>query len=169
MKQKVTRNPSDGREVIIETSPGAVMIDAREPIDTVSYAGMTTDQIVRALASQYAVALKFFNGQRGADPVLARQNAVNVWQSLLPEMIDVYQTRAFIACVAWGHKMKLLTPQDAKIMIFMAQTQLTLLKMTGQDVKPVEVPKELGGELFTAEEIRNAQPWQDPEKGGKKK
>lgn len=92
------------------------------------YSALTIKQTVELLMNVYSRALKEFQGTRGISDTVAYQNAAQCWKAELPELIDRKSVLAYIACIAWGQRYGAITPTDAKLMMFMAQTQLTALK-----------------------------------------
>jgi len=93
------------------------------------YSGLTIKQTVELLMNIYSKSLKEFQSIRGVPEHTALENAARCWRAELPELIDRKSVLAYVACIAWGQRMGAISGSDAKLMMFMAQTQLTALKV----------------------------------------
>lgn len=108
-------------------SPLAFTPLPEQPLAAQDYSGMSIPEVVAHTMNVYAQALKALVDLK-MDHAVAKENAARLWRAELPELTDRRSVVAYIACVAWGQKMRLLEPAEIKVMIFMAQTQLTVLK-----------------------------------------
>jgi hypothetical protein len=95
----------------------------------VDYSALEIGQVVDACMETYGNTLKTLL-DLNMDPSLARENAGRMWRIDLPELTSKHEVLAYIACVAWGQRMRILDAAEVKSMIFMAQTQLSVLKQT---------------------------------------
>jgi len=128
MKRDTRRDASgEEHEVSAETRKAARAILRSEP-EAMHYANMGTTAIVASCAKTYGdeVARLTLMGEFELSEI--RRKAADLWRAVLPDLVDHRTTLAYIACIAWGTKMQLLTPQETKAMMFMAQTQLTVLR-----------------------------------------
>jgi hypothetical protein len=94
-----------------------------------NYSKLEIGQVVDACMETYGDTLKRLLDLE-MDPALARENAGRMWRIDLPELTSKHEVLAYIACVAWGQRMRILDAAEVKSMIFMAQTQLSVLKQT---------------------------------------
>ena len=120
--------------------------DRSRKLEHPNYDEMPISEIVDACMDTYASTLKTL-GDCEMDAVLAKENAGRMWRIDLPELTSKHNVIAFIACVAWGQRMRILDAAEVKTMIFMAQTQLSVLKQT--------VP---AGKLKTVEGVADTEP-----------
>jgi hypothetical protein len=99
-------------------------------------------ETVEELMNVYAIALDEFQREEGMTQKQARENAAKVWKAELPELSDLESCLTYIALVAWGLRLNTLTAQEAKMMMFTAQTQLTALSRLPYErkVNPLEIP-----------------------------
>lgn len=128
------------------------------------FIGMSTAEIVACCAKTYGdeVARLTLHGELDTTEVKAKASAL--WSAALPDPIDNPSTVAYIACVAWGARMRLLTPQETKAMMFLAQTQLSVLRLSEpKPAKPQPNPEPDGqGRMFDAKAMRLPQKGMEP-------
>jgi hypothetical protein len=65
----------------------------------------------------------------GYNHAAAEQQADQMWREALPDLVDKHTVLIYLAAVAWGMRSRILNGNEAKLMIFLAQTQLTVFKM----------------------------------------
>ena len=58
----------------------------------------------------------------------ARHHADDTWRAALPEITNKHNALIYIAAIAWGMRNRIIDTNEAKTMIFLVQTQLTVLK-----------------------------------------
>jgi len=92
------------------------------------YTGWKIPQIITGLMNTYAQELESNRLNRNLTTDMIRENAANCFRAAMPELSDRASVLAYIACVAWALRMRVIEPSEAKTMMFMAQTQLTALK-----------------------------------------
>ena len=106
------------------------------------YSQMRIIETVEELMNVYAIALDEFQKEPSMDQQQARANAAKIWKAELPELTDLESCLTYIALIAWGQRLSTLTAQEAKMMMFTAQTQLTALSRLPYErkVDPLETP-----------------------------
>lgn len=62
----------------------------------------------------------------------AQQVGREAFRNCLPILNSIKAAQGFIACVAQGLARAWLSPEDARVMMYTAQTAITLLKKAGQ-------------------------------------
>jgi hypothetical protein len=104
------------------------------------YSQMRIIETVEELMNVYADALAEFEANPEMDNEQRRSNAAKVWKAELPELTDLESCLTYIALIAWGQRLNTLTAQEAKVMMFTAQTQLTALSRLPyeRNVTPVQ-------------------------------
>jgi hypothetical protein len=117
----------------------------------VDYSGVPVAGVIQRTAKIYADALADYLRTLDYDRAEASRRAAALWRGVLPELVDRQSTVAYVACVSWGLRMNLLTPTEAKTMMFIAQNQLTVLKMLGTE--PPKLPIE-SAPLFAAGQVQ---------------
>ena len=117
------------------TAPATPTLTIQEfPLSAVSsirlpnYSKMTIKEVVESMMQGYAEDLLKYKAMPHMPDNFARQNANSAWLSQLPDLEDKQSVLQFIACVAWGARMHIMDGTEAKMLMFMAQTQLTALK-----------------------------------------
>jgi hypothetical protein len=117
------------------TAPATPTLTIQEfPLSAVSsirlpnYSKMTIKEVVESMMQGYAEDLLKYKAMPHMPDNFARQNANSAWLSQLPDLEDKQSVLQFIACVAWGARMRIMDGAEAKMLMFMAQTQLTALK-----------------------------------------
>jgi|GEM_PF-4278362 len=112
--------------------------EARAALDTIAtdtppsapdIRGLMPEDAIRALEAYYVAALRFGGAVFPASLDKAREYAAECWSGALPNLVDRLSVVQFLACVASGAKLKIITGQEAKMYVFLAQTQLTVLKL----------------------------------------
>lgn len=93
------------------------MIDEGDVIETTAKAN-------KALVDAIVAARKRPN----FDLKTAVEEAKEAWMAELPLLTDRTSAALYISCIAVGLKMRVLNPQEAKAMMFIAQTHLTAIK-----------------------------------------
>jgi hypothetical protein len=114
------------------------------------YDNLGPGQIVAACADTYAKEFARLIRDSELEGPDVRKRAGDLWRAVLPDILDRRTTTAYIACIAWGSKMQILSPVEAKTMMFMAQTQLTVLKAMSDNPERSTAPPE--GGLFAEAE-----------------
>jgi hypothetical protein len=71
----------------------------------VDYSALEIGQVVDACMETYGNTLKTLL-DLNMDPSLARENAGRMWRIDLPELTSKHEVLAYIACVAWGQRMR---------------------------------------------------------------
>ena len=154
---KKFRNPSDGEEYtayVDTTAPPVTADDDRErmlahlrvnPCGPLDYANLGPTQIVALCGNLYQECFVSMMSSPYMEGPEAKRRAGDEWRAILPDITDRRTTLAYIACVAWGAKMGILTTLEVKTMMYLAQTQLSVLKTSGQLDPPPPNPT---GNLF---------------------
>ena len=137
------------------TAPATPTLTIQEfPLSAVSsirlpnYSKMTIKEVVESMMQGYAEDLLKYKAMPHMPDNFARQNANSAWLSQLPDLEDKQSVLQFIACVAWGARMHIMDGTEAKMLMFMAQTQLTALKSAAPPAPAPGAPK-LGGDSIT--------------------
>jgi hypothetical protein len=127
------------------------------------YDSMSPEAIVAQCADQFAKELADLLAKNpDLEAEEARLIAATHWRAALPDITSLRTTLAYIACVAWGAKHGILSGAEVKLMMFTAQTQLTVLRTVREQAGTV--PALAGtsagpgsGELFPSEQLRAPQ------------
>jgi hypothetical protein len=147
---RTTRRDSSGEERPVDgpQSKVSARLLLRSAPRAMSYDNLGTAEVVASCAKTYGDEVARLTLLQDFDAGEIKRKASDLWRAVLPDLVDHRTTLAYIACIAWGTKMQLLTPQDTKAMMFMAQTQLSVLRgMADAMPKPKPIPS---GELFPA-------------------
>jgi hypothetical protein len=102
------------------------IISPNVPLDTFNL--VTVSEAVQLLA-QHRNHEQLRMNAMGLPAAAAAEHADNFWRQSLPDLADKHSVLIYLACVAWGMRCRILRPDEAKLMIFLAQTQLTVFKM----------------------------------------
>jgi len=89
------------------------------------------DTINTTLANAQAAALAVITAHANDadyDQKRILEMAKKAWLMELPALVDRAAVKTFIACAARGLQSRILTPSEAKAMIFIAQTLLSALR-----------------------------------------
>ena len=127
MKQSRT-DPTQPSTPTVQHSIQEFTDPALVPFESLDYSRLQIGEIICLLTNIYAKELYRLKHLPGMPEDLARQNAGSALLTMLPELVDKHHVLAYIACVAWGQRMRILQSGEAKAMIFLAQTQLSVLK-----------------------------------------
>lgn len=122
--------PTPERTALYERHPLLSQTSDSQPLVCIDYSRMQIREIVESCMNLYRATLLELTDKLRLDPLTAKKSAANAWKADLPELADKHSVLAYIACVAWGQRMGLLEPTEVKTMIFMAQTQLSVLKQS---------------------------------------
>ena len=117
-------------------------------VELQTFALLTVGEAITHLAQQRNEELLRV-GAMGIPPGAAIDHANAAWRESLPELVDKHSVLIYLAAVAWGMRNRLLKPDEAKLMIFLAQTQLTVFKM--------DIPGPLQAGALRAPEVPTAQ------------
>lgn len=147
---RTTRKDAGGNDQPITTTEarGSARLLLRSAPVAMSYDNLGTAEVVASCAKTYGDEVARLTLMQEFDAGEIKRKASDLWRAVLPDLVDHRTTLAYIACIAWGTKMQLLQPQETKAMMFMAQTQLTVLRMI-QDTEPKPRPA-APGDLFAA-------------------
>ena len=91
--------------------------------------GKLPDTVVKLLSEYYLKSIRYGMSVHVGDASGAESYAANCWRQALPELSTHRDVLTFIACIAWGARNRIIAPQDAKMLMYVAQTQLTVLKL----------------------------------------
>ncbi|MGB7547380.1 MAG: hypothetical protein WBM14_06510 [Terracidiphilus sp.] len=141
--------PKTGLAALQTQHPLIAAWDRGKRLEAPDYSEMGVREVLDHLATVYANALVSMAEILNLDPVTARKSAGNLWRTELPELTDRHSVVIYIACVAWGQRLGILDPAEVKTMIFMAQTQLSVLKSPVPPGRPAVAQKITAeGDLF---------------------
>ncbi|HWA94369.1 MAG TPA: hypothetical protein VG844_07180 [Terracidiphilus sp.] len=153
--------PPDPRDTAMQEAAARTLGDlARSSPPTIpTVAGRLPDTAVKILAEYHMEALRYGLHVHHGDASGADNYAANCWRQALPELSTHRDVLTFIACIAWGARNRIIAPQDAKMLMYVAQTQLTVLKLiSSAEREPTPLPPPSTPSLFGREEA--------PEPGG---
>jgi hypothetical protein len=88
--------------------------------ETISAVSRANGALVEAIKAAHA-------GQT-FDLKSAVADAKEAWLAELPLLDSITNVRLYISCIACGMKMRVLTPQESRAMMFIAQTQLSAMR-----------------------------------------
>lgn len=165
MKRDTRRDPSGEEHTIEPESRSAAKLLLKAEPDATRYDNMSTGMIVASCAKTYGDEVARLTLLGALDTTEVKRKASDLWRAVLPDLVDHRTTLAYIACIAWGNKMQLLSPADTKAMMFMAQTQLTVLRgmeEARRAAMPRDVQRPAEGELFMSMEVRQPQNSMEP-------
>lgn len=165
--KRETRNDVNGEERAIEEQDPAVNALSKRNVKRAvatalrqnfamaqTYDNLNAGAMVAICAAIYQREFGRLLDQTDYDGFEIHNRAGKVWKMNLPDLVDRRTTLGYIACIAWGAKMGILTAMETKTMMFTAQTQLTLLKAQDPAPAPAAAPQLEGG-LFPVPQQRS--------------
>lgn len=128
---------------VIKTEPPAV-------VPKTAYATMSVSQLIGHLQAVHTRTILEMSAL-GLPATAAQEHANLRWRAELPDLIDRHSVMQFIALVAWGTRNRVLDAAEGKMLIFLAQTQLSVLKPIEEATKRAAGAARNEPELFSQE------------------